>query len=268
MNDSISDINRQKQELQTMELQTSVTTPDQLLAMAVQQGADIDKLEKLMALQERWDANEARKAYIGAITAFKNNPPEIFKNKHVDYNDYNHATLDNVVDSITKGLSENGLSHRWDIAQDANQVTVTCVITHQLGHSESVPLSAPHDTSGKKNSIQAIASTISYLQRYTLLAATGCATKEMDNDGYGAPQSQMNPEPLRMGRVAEAYKAFKDVIDEDVDVMDHVRVQEGWSRLTNDEQIAVHNMFGGDKPEGCKKGYKAIVKELLAIKGD
>ena len=38
-------------------------TPMQMIAQAVAQGADIDKLQKLMDLQERWEANEARKAY-------------------------------------------------------------------------------------------------------------------------------------------------------------------------------------------------------------
>jgi hypothetical protein len=55
-----------------------------------------------------------------------------------------------------------------------------------MGHSELTKMTAPSDTSGQKNSIQAIASTITYLQRYTLLAATGLTTKDMpDDDGKG-----------------------------------------------------------------------------------
>ena len=60
---------------------------------------------------------------------------------------------------------------------------VTCKITHVKGHSEETTLSAPSDTSGSKNAIQAIGSTITYLERYTLLALTGLATSEMDDDG-------------------------------------------------------------------------------------
>ena len=42
------------------------------------------------------------------------------------------------------------------------------------------------DTSGKKKSIQAIASAVSYLSRYTLLSACGMATLDMpDDDGQG-----------------------------------------------------------------------------------
>jgi len=49
-----------------------------------------------------------------------------------------------------------------------------------------VPMQSGPDQSGKKNNIQAIGSTTTYLQRYTLLAATGLATKEQDNDGGDA----------------------------------------------------------------------------------
>ena len=160
-------------------------TPSALLAIAVQQGADLDKLEKLMQLQERWEANEARKAWVVAMNAFKASAPELLKNKTVSFGDtsYKHATLDHVVKVITEALSKHGLSHRWSVEQlDGGSIKVTCVITHILGHSESTSLQAGADQSGKKNNIQALGSTVTYLERYTLLAATGLAAKGMDND--------------------------------------------------------------------------------------
>jgi hypothetical protein len=51
------------------------------------------------------------------------------------------------------------------------------------GHHEETTLSSSPDDSGGKNSIQAIGSAVTYLQRYTLLALTGLATREQDNDG-------------------------------------------------------------------------------------
>jgi len=78
--------------------------------------------------------------------------------------------------------------------------------------------------------------------------------------------TKISPEPIRLAVVEGAYNAFKEVVDADVDVMDFKRVQDGYKRLTPDEQIAVWSKFGSDKPEGCKKGYKAIIKELLTMK--
>lgn len=77
---------------------------------------------------------------------------------------------------------------------------------------------------------------------------------------------QISPEPIRLAVIEGAYNAFKEVVDADVDVMDFMRVQDGFKRLTPDEQVALWGKFGSDKPEGCKKGYKAIIKELLQMK--
>ena len=171
--------------------QNTAITPMDMLQMAVSQGADLDKLEKLMQLQERWEANESRKAFVSALSAFKSDPPTINKDKHVSFTtskgqtSYNHATLGNVCDVIGAALSKHGLSYRWSTEQAEGKIKVTCVLMHDKGHSESVSLQANGDESGGKNSIQAIGSTVSYLQRYTLLAITGTATQEQDNDGAG-----------------------------------------------------------------------------------
>lgn len=177
-------------------------TPVELLRIAVSQGADIEKLTKLMDLQERWEANEARKAYNAAMKKFKENPPIISKNKTVNFEtrngnaNYKHATLDHVCDVITKGLSAVGITHSWKVKQEKDLITVTCTLTHEAGHSESTDLSGVHDNSGSKNAIQAVGSTVTYLQRYTLLAATGMAAKNDDTDGAVSSKPVMPVEKL------------------------------------------------------------------------
>jgi hypothetical protein len=157
----------------------------------------------MMALQERNDINNARKAYHEAMAAFKANPPEIEKDKKVSYSvqgkgttAYNHASLANVTAKINKALSDHGLSAAWATDQKENGITVTCTITHKLGHSERTSITANPDTSGSKNSIQAIGSTITYLERYTLLALTGLATKDMDDDGQSATVEYITDQQL------------------------------------------------------------------------
>ena len=168
-------------------------TPDSMLAMAVQQGSDIESIRELLKLKREWEADEAKKAYVVAMNAFKKNPPEIFKDQHVSYTtdkgttEYDHASLSNVVKTIGQALAKHGLSHRWDMdTLEGGVIKVTCVITHKDGHSESVPMQGGADKSGGKNEIQAKGSTITYFQRYTLLAATGLATAGQDDDGRGS----------------------------------------------------------------------------------
>lgn len=163
-----------------------VRSPAELIASAVTSGADLEKLEKLLELQAKWDAMEAKKAYHKAMSDFKANPPKILKDKSVSFGvgktSYTHASLANVCEKVSESLSKYGLSASWKVSQNGT-VSVTCKVTHEKGHSEETSLSAPADTSGSKNAIQAIGSTITYLERYTLLALLGLATGDQDNDG-------------------------------------------------------------------------------------
>lgn len=170
-------------------------TPAELLQMAVSQKADIEKLTKLMDLQERWEKNEARKAFVAAMKQFKTNPPEIVKNKLVEFEtskgktSYRHATLDSICDVLTKALSDVGISHSWKVSQDKEFITVACVLTHEMGHSEETQLMGLPDSSGGKNPIQAVGSTVTYLQRYSMLAACGLAASN-DTDGVAPERSE------------------------------------------------------------------------------
>ena len=166
------------------------TTPMQALINAMERGASTEQISQMMDLQDRWEKREAKKAYDEAFTAFKADPPTLIKNKAVGYGKgddavgYKHAELDQVASVIGAALSKHGLSHKWKTEQlDGGFIRVTCVISHVQGHSESIWLQASPDSSGKKNNIQAIGSTVTYLERYTLLGITGLAAKNQDDDG-------------------------------------------------------------------------------------
>ena len=177
-----------------IETASTALTPMDMLHRAVSQGANIDVLEKLMALQERWEANQARKAFDEAIAAAKAEIPTIRKNKHVGFEsrkagasrtDYFHEDLAEIARAVGPILSRHGLSYRFRTSSTPNEpVSVTCIISHSMGHSEENTLMAGRDDSGNKNSIQAIGSTVTYLQRYTLKSALGLAAAE-DDDGRG-----------------------------------------------------------------------------------
>lgn len=200
---------------QIPERQPTAITPMEMLHLAVQQGADIDKMKQLMELSEQWEANQARKAFVAAMAGFKKNPPEILKSKAVSFplktgglTEYKHATLADVCAAAIKGLADHGISHRWEVAQSEGRIKVTCIMTHEAGHSESVSLHSESDTSGSKNSIQAMGSAITYLQRYTLLAATGLAAKDLDDDGKSAGKQ---PETLSEEQIANIKALMTEV---------------------------------------------------------
>jgi len=194
-------------------------TPSMLMQLAVQKDFDIDRLRALMELQERWEKNEAKKAYVVAMTEFKKSPPQIIKDMHVEFNaggkkvEYNHASLGNLVSTITEGLSKVNLSANWETEQSNNAVKVTCKLTHIAGHTESISITAPPDTSGSKNTIQAIGSTITYLQRYTLLAICGLATNEFEDDGRQGNTGNGKTQTTNSEALNQAKSSALDIVE-------------------------------------------------------
>lgn len=200
------------------------TTPADMIRLAIEKGADVAVLTQLFDLKLRYEADEARKAFVAALNKFKADPPGIFKNRHVSFTlktggrtEYDHATLSAICAAIDPKIIECGLSYRWETTQDDKcRIGVTCVVTHEFGHSEKVTLYGPPDESGGKNNIQAIGSTVTYLQRYTLLAALGLATKDQDDDGEkggaGEPISPGQKEEL-IGLIKETDTDTKKFLD-------------------------------------------------------
>lgn len=219
-------------------------TPAVLLQMAVQQGADLDKLEKLMELQLRWERNEAKKEFDTAFAAFKAEAVRIIKNRDVTAGPLagkKYAELFTVVNAVTPALSAHGLSSSWQITKDEKDwIEVTCTIKHSAGHSESVSMGGPPDVGGAKNAIQSRASTVSYLQRYTLKAITGLSEQDDDDDGGhrpgqgsagGAGEEQQEHPKLQAGR------------DASMNGMD--ALTDWWGKLTAQDRKALNGHFPG-----------------------
>jgi hypothetical protein len=164
--------------------------PPALLDRAVASGASVEVLERLMGLQERWQANQAKRAFDNAMAALRMEMPPIIKNQSVDFTSnrgrthYKYEDLADISEALTPAMAKHGLSFRWR-TQPGEPVTVTCIVSHRDGHSEECALSAPRDESGNKNPIQSLGSAITYLQRYTLKAALGVAAAR-DDDGQAA----------------------------------------------------------------------------------
>lgn len=155
-------------------------TPMEMLNSAVQSGAGIDVLEKLMALQERWEKNQARKAFDQAVASAKAQIEPVVKNRqghNTKYADF--AAIARAVDPV---ITRHGLSYRFRTMQADARISVTCILSHRDGHFEETTLCGPADTSGSKNAIQAIGSTLTYLQRYSLVQMLGLAAAN-DDDG-------------------------------------------------------------------------------------
>jgi len=177
----------------------NMITPMTMIDRALVSGAAPETLEKLLALQERWEANQGRKAFDEAMASAKAEIPTIRKNRTVDFTSskgrthYRHEDLAEIAATVNPILGKYGLSYRFKTTNAPNEpITVTCVITHRMGYYEETTLSGPRDDSGNKNAIQQVGSTLTYLQRMTLKAALGLAASE-DDDGRKSDDQFSDP---------------------------------------------------------------------------
>lgn len=160
----------------------AIASPMALIEVAVANNADVDKLEKLMALQERWDAKQAREAFFEAMAKFQSMAPVIKKLK-AGHRDVKYAAMEDIQQQIAPILTQCGLSYRFEQSQDQSSITVICIVTHKNGHSETARLTSGYDVSGNKSNIQSIGSSLSYLRRYCLIGAFGLTVADEDTDG-------------------------------------------------------------------------------------
>jgi hypothetical protein len=129
-----------------------------------------------------------------------------FATKAGDRMDYWHATHDEVCGKVAAALAAHGLSHSWRTRQEGDLIYVTCRVMHEAGHFEEFEMFGQPDMSGLKSKLQGIASTVTFLQRYTLLGACGLSTAEMAEADNDAGKKPTEPEP-------EGYAEWRDNLD-------------------------------------------------------
>lgn len=163
---------------------------DKMLELAITGNADLDSLKELIALKNADEDRQAEKAMTVALGAFQADQQVIAKDKASHNAKY--ASLAGTISQLQENMSKHGLSRSWEPLQDKERgIGITCTISHDGGGRRHATLWAEADTSGNKNDIQAMGSTVSYLERYTLYAALGITSAEMiDDDGRMAGKTE------------------------------------------------------------------------------
>jgi len=130
-----------------------------------------------------------KKTFFTSMLKAREELPEIVKQQ--DAGRYKYADLASIARVVDPILAAHGIGYHWGTKSlpDGN-VEVTCHVWHVDGYSHENSMSAPADTSGGKQPIQAQGSTVTYLQRYTLLTALGVAVAR-DDDGAASPAKRV-----------------------------------------------------------------------------
>lgn len=212
--------------------QVTPVTPSQMLLIAVEQGADLEKMEKLMDLQERWEAKEAKKSFSEAMARFQSKLGPIVKKREA--HNCKYADIDDIAQAIRPVLDECGLSYRFEQEQNQNSISISCIVSHVDGYSVISSMSADSDKSGGKNDIQAKASTVTYLRRYTLTGSLGITTGQDDNDG-GKPAYTAEDLITHINVVRDEFPSIA-IIKESLINDDYSTAKEAWGELPAETQ--------------------------------
>jgi hypothetical protein len=151
--------------------------------LAKDPAVDVEKFERLMAMQERILAHNARSEYYAAFAEMQGKLPTV--EERGESNNGKYALHEDIVEAVRPVLKEFGfiLTHRTNFP-DATTVRVVGILAHRGGHHEETEFLSKADTSGNKNAIQALGSAQAYGQRYTSRALLNLASRASDDDGH------------------------------------------------------------------------------------
>lgn len=169
--------------------------PARLLELAVKQGADVDTLERLTVLYERFQEREASAALVRALNGFQSRCPPILKQNEVSIPNgpkYSFASLTDIKVAIRPMLDELGLSVSFSVTDDEKHVT--CTVRHRDGAAETSQFPIRLDAKMRVNDSQRMASAVTYARRYALTGALGIDTTDDDGLAAGEPPQHENPQ--------------------------------------------------------------------------
>jgi hypothetical protein len=186
---------------------------------------DPEKVKRAWEVIQAMCAELARQEFLGALSlaqgefkpakknrqikmAFKDPKPGQPKEQVTPYADWMAQW-----EGAREALSRHGLSLTHKISGGAGQtIVVTARLRHAAGHEETLDITLPHDSTGSKNQVQAIGSSIMYGRRYTGMAILNLTAEDDPDDNNGA--TLQNSEPvvlLSEAQIATVRKALAEV---------------------------------------------------------
>src|SRR5271166_7004893 len=180
-------------------------SPSAMLALiervALDPRADVEKLERMMAMYDRLKAKEADLAYNAAkgrilkklarIKIVKNKSAlyEIEKGRpqRGTYEAFKYAPLEEIDKHLRPLLAKEDLDLSYsDEPQEGGGILIRGRLKHLPGgHYEDSFMPAPLDTSGGKSNVQAVGSTNPFLRRYVACNIFNIVVVGDDDDGAG-----------------------------------------------------------------------------------
>jgi hypothetical protein len=169
--------------------------------IALNPDADVEKLERMMAMYERLKAKETELAYnaakgrilkkLASIKIVKNRSVlheiEQGKPQKAAYEAFKYAPLEEIDKHLRPLLAQEDMDLSYsDEPREGDGIVIRGRLKHLPGgHYEDSFMPAPLDTTGGKSNVQAVGSTNSYLRRYVACNIFNIVVVGDDDDGTG-----------------------------------------------------------------------------------
>lgn len=164
--------------------------------VAMNPDADLAKLERMLELKERHEAQNAKAQADLAFAQASAEFPEIPLRGMNTHTKKPYALLKDIIGFTRPVLARHGLALSFSTEVTEQEVIVTAELSHKSGFTKKNSLPLPRDTGASRNAVQAVGSSQTYGQRYTAQAILGLSLGEdVEDDGRGAgnPQAESRP---------------------------------------------------------------------------
>jgi hypothetical protein len=156
---------------------------------AMNPDVDIDKMERLLEMQERIMARDAEAAFNVALSEMQPELPTIIARDTGQSSKY--AKWEKIYPKIMPVINKHGFALSFKTDTEPGQITVTAILRHKAGHSDQTSLPLPSDTSGNKNNVQAVGSSVQYGKRYAVTALLNLNVAGEDDDAHKAGAGEL-----------------------------------------------------------------------------
>ncbi len=162
--------------------------------LATNPAVDVDKLQRLLDMQERILNRNAESAFNAAFADMSAEIPTVMEKGRTDKATY--AQLEDIVEAVRPILRKHGfaVSHKTEWP-DKGTVKVIGILTHREGHSRTSEFLSSADASGSKNAIQGLGSAVAYGRRYTTKDLLNIVTRHEDDDGASSEKGKQPESP-------------------------------------------------------------------------
>lgn len=243
---------------QTIQPHNQDNSVEGFISAAIQQQLPVETIERFLAMRKELKADQAKEAFTMAMAQFQKDCPVIAKTKEVKNKEgkvtYRYAPIDSIILQVKKTLGENNLAYDFSETRTEKEITVTCTITHSLGHTKSSSFTVEIGSEAYMTDTQKYGARNTFAKRYAFMNVLGIATGDEDTDS----KEILSPEDKKEAKL-DAIQSMD--VSEQVTQINNCRDLEAlkrtWVGFTPDQRL-------NEKLIAAKEEMKAILEQDTA----